>query len=234
MDWSYTVRESPRARRVILKVSAGKGVEVVVPRGFNRGKIPGIIMERREWIAGAIERVKDREPPSGPAAPLLPQSIGFPSVDGFVTVRYTAAEGARLRLLTRDDSGIELIGATDDLAGCRSLLHLWLRDQGRRRLIPWIETIAAQTGLSFKRVQIRSQRSRWGSCSSRGTISLNQKLLFLPAELVRYIFIHELCHTVHLNHSSGFWSLVARFEPDWETLDAEMNGAGKYVPPWAH
>jgi hypothetical protein len=58
--------------------------------------------------------------------------------------------------------------------------------------------------------------------------------LFLPAELVRYILIHELCHTVHLNHSREFWSLVARFEPRWKSLDAQMNGACKYVPLWVH
>lgn len=88
-------------------------------------------------------------------------------------------------------------------------------------------------GLSFGRALVKNQRTRWGSCSCTDTISISQNLVFLPPRLVRYIFIHELCHTVHLTHSRRFWGTVAQFEPDYRRLEKELGDADGCVPPWA-
>ena len=77
---------------------------------------------------------------------------------------------------------------------------------------------------------MRAQRSRWGSCSRQRAISINQKLLFLPPALVRYVFIHELCHMVHFDHSPAFWRLVTQREPRGRALDEELGVAWRYVP----
>jgi predicted metal-dependent hydrolase len=83
-------------------------------------------------------------------------------------------------------------------------------------------------------VQVRLQRTRWGSCSSSGTVSLNAALLFLEPNVVRYLFVHELCHLVALNHSRKFWTEVARHEPDYEALDRRLTQAWHEIPLWAH
>ncbi len=85
-----------------------------------------------------------------------------------------------------------------------------------------------------KAVQIRLQRTRWGSCASSGTISLNAGLLFLEAPLVRYLFIHELCHLYSLSHSRRFWSVVERFEPEYRALDRRLTEAWAVLPLWVH
>jgi predicted metal-dependent hydrolase len=77
---------------------------------------------------------------------------------------------------------------------------------------------------SFSRITIRNQRSRWGSCSKRGNISFNYKLLFLPVELRDYIVVHELCHLKQLNHSQAFWDLVAQTVPDHKVLRRRLKG----------
>jgi len=81
-------------------------------------------------------------------------------------------------------------------------------------------------------VAIRCQRTRWGSCSTRGTVSLNCSLLFLPPEVVRYLFIHELAHTEHMNHSASFWRLVEKLEPEYRRLDRELLAGWRTVPAW--
>jgi hypothetical protein len=69
------------------------------------------------------------------------------------------------------------------------------------------------------------QKTRWASCSRHRTVSLNMKLLFLPPELVRYVFVHELCHTVHMNHSREFWRFLAVKEPRYKELDKQLRTA---------
>ena len=76
------------------------------------------------------------------------------------------------------------------------------------------------------------QKTRWASCSRHKTISLNLKLLFFQPALVRYVFIHELCHTVHMNHSRKYWRLLLAKEPNCMALDKQLRTAWRLVPAW--
>ncbi len=124
-------------------------------------------------------------------------------------------------------------GDTRDVELCWVGLRRWLSRQARVVLGAWLAELSREADLPFVSLTIRNQRSRWGSCSSRGTISLNCKLLFLPQPLVRYVLLHELCHTRQRNHSGAFWVLMAEKEPDYRRLRAELRTAGRYVPDWA-
>jgi predicted metal-dependent hydrolase len=86
--------------------------------------------------------------------------------------------------------------------------------------------------LPYGRGQIRGQRTRWGSCSGRGTISLNWHLLFLTPAEVRYVLLHELCHTIELNHSPRFWQLLSQHQPDSDSLRQGMRRAWQELPAW--
>jgi predicted metal-dependent hydrolase len=230
--WSYSIRVSKRAKKVTLTVSPGQGLEIVVPCGFDRKHIPEILLQKKEWIERAFKQIGGNVH-AGRSALTLPQSIYLRAVDRQLAVKYVTWNAGILNLTEPDASHIKIFGETANFEGCLSLLHDWMRIQGQIHLMPWLERMSAQLRLPFKRAQIRGQKSRWGSCSSKGTISLNYKLLFLPPELVRYLLIHELCHTRHMDHSPAFWSFVANQEPNYKALDAEINTARKYVPPWA-
>lgn len=71
------------------------------------------------------------------------------------------------------------------------------------------------TGGNYTSITVRDQRSRWGSCSSRGTLSFNYRLLFAPPKVLDYVVVHELCHLTHMNHSKDFWNLVEQIMPDY-------------------
>ncbi len=79
---------------------------------------------------------------------------------------------------------------------------------------------------------MRSQRTRWASCSAQKNVNLNLKLLFLPEDLVRYVLVHELCHTVHFDHSPEFWGLLSSLIPHCREMQRELRDAWKYVPAW--
>jgi hypothetical protein len=113
------------------------------------------------------------------------------------------------------------------------VLQRWLVERARQTLGPALLALADELGFTCNGYAIRGQKTRWGSCSSKKVINLNWRLLFLPPEQVRYLMVHELCHTVHLNHSSRFWTLVEAKQPDYKVLDAAMRKANRLVPLWA-
>jgi predicted metal-dependent hydrolase len=77
------------------------------------------------------------------------------------------------------------------------------------------EEEAEPLGVSYRRIQVRDQRTRWGSCSTTGTLSFNWRLVLAPFDVLDYVVVHELCHLVEPNHSRRFWKLVERRRPDW-------------------
>jgi hypothetical protein len=149
-----------------------------------------------------------------------------------VLLQVVPAGAGRLILSSASATRIRIEGDSDDVEGCRALLRKWLRHQARSLLIPWLHQTSIGLGLHYGLAQVRSQRTRWASCSARGTISLNERLLFLPPDLVHYVFVHELCHTVHLSHSDAFWAMLRRFEPDCDALTEAMRQAHRFIPPW--
>jgi predicted metal-dependent hydrolase len=102
----------------------------------------------------------------------------------------------------------------------------------RDHLPAWLERQASRCGIEFQSVTLRRQKSRWGSCSAPGRISLNAALIFCPPPLVDYTLVHELAHRRHLNHSPAFWAEVARLHPDWQRHDRELSRMWQQIPPW--
>jgi predicted metal-dependent hydrolase len=120
--------------------------------------------------------------------------------------------------------------ATDPQVG--GALLRWLTREAHGRLRDRLDVVATETGLDYSRLLLRRQRTRWGSCSTAGTVSLNVCLMFQRPQVVRYLMVHELCHRRHMNHSAAYWRLVESFEPDWRVLDKELLKGWRNVPAW--
>ena len=240
----YSVRESARARRVRLVLSEDGGLEEVVPRRFDRRKIPGLLESKRAWIERASARIKDRTDARRRRLeadpPRLPEWIVLPAVGEEWQVEYrsrtkrAASSPKAAASVVRERSGERLVvtGDPDDFDSCRDALCRWLSRRARRALVPWLEELALKHRLAYGRISIRRQHSRWASCSQHNTISLNARLLFLSPDVVEHVLLHELCHTVEMNHSPRFWTLLGYHDPECRIHRRLLRVAWTDVPTW--
>ena len=225
-DWR--VRPSPRARRLAVRVLPGGLVEIVVPRGTRPRTIEQFVTRHRPWIERKVALYRPLEAvPAG----RLPARIEFAASGQGYELQFV--ESAASPRLIVDGAILRLHGAQARPALLRHVLQRFTMREAHATLAPWLAGLAASTGFHYERIQIRRQRTRWGSCSRSGTISLNACLLFQPPAVVNYLLIHELAHTRHMNHSRRFWRLLERLEPGWRELDAALSAGWRVVPSWA-
>lgn len=233
----YRVRESVRAKHVSIKVSHLGEVEIVVPKGFDQRKIPEILERRKDWIAKTTQRIAAERQlmTSGlvePSQQTLPEQLDLRSIAEEWDVNYYQGSGRQLVANVIGNRALAVHAPLDQPQICYRVLKHWLIRKAESQLVSWLRQVSEEIDLPFNNAAVRGQKTIWASCSGKKNISLNYKLLFLPPYLVRYVFIHELCHTIHLNHSADFWSLVAEKDPDYKLYDTELNKAWCYIPEW--
>ncbi|MBD2111714.1 MULTISPECIES: M48 family metallopeptidase [Cyanophyceae] len=229
----YRIRESDRARHVSIKVHLNGQIEVVVPQGFDQHQVPELLYRRRDWLWRSRQRLAHQ------TAGLTdnhfeekPGQIEVRSRHQTWQVNYQPATTRTLAMTQSGPQTLLLRGPIDNSAACGDLLRQWLSRKARAEFAPWLRELSFVINLPFSRISIRGQKTRWASCSSNKNISLNYKLLFLPPELVHYVFVHELCHTVHMNHSAAFWQLVEEKQPGHQRFRDEIRDGWQYVPRW--
>ncbi|NTW68898.1 MAG: M48 family metallopeptidase [Chlorobiaceae bacterium] len=229
----YTLKVNPRAKSARLKMTPHGGLVVVVPPRFDKKQIALLLQHHEPWIK-KIQAKFDahRQPSLALSENGLPSSISFPEFAESWSVTYTHGGSGEVELKEKPGSTLFVSGEVADTALTQKLLSAWLKKRAQVHLLPALEKLSAAHDFSYASATVRLQHSRWGSCSSRRSITLNSKLLFLPEHLVRYIMVHELCHTVHMNHSRAFWSLVHQHDPLCQSNNREMKTAWKYVPAW--
>lgn len=225
-----SIRQSNRARYLTLRMKPPHTLELVVPRGTRAREVAAFVHDHRQWIEHARRELAARRPLRAEG---LPTQIELKAIGECWHVEYRHDATRRARCRAR---GATLEASVRDAQhrDAPAALRHWLLDHAERHLAPWLMREAAVVGHRPSSVQIRLQRTRWGSCSTSGTVSLNAALLFVAPEVVRYLLIHELCHFISLNHSRKFWRAVAGFEPDYEALDRRLTAAWDEIPLWAH
>ncbi len=213
-DQPWRVRESARARRLTARVFHDGRVEIVVPGGTRQRTVAEFVARHRPWIDRALLNAARRTADAPPVVTEFPPTL------------------LRLAALNEDWSVPPQPVDSASPEQLRADLREQLRARAHKGFLPQLTALAVQMSVDFSRLQLRWQRSRWGSCSRLGTISLNACLLFQRSEVVRYLMVHELAHRHHMNHGAAFWQRVAQHEPDWRALDRELARGWQNVPRW--
>ena len=226
IDGGYQVRVSHRARRLSIKVDPTGQVVVIAPQYASSDLIKQFVTRHLDWIAAKVNECKQRQQLMVP-----PSSLSLPSIGQSVQIEYRH-EPCPPRLKLLGSNQLLVRGDWRDSSQWAKMLLAWLTKIAQQEFDLRLRGLAMKHGFSYDRLQIRRQRTRWGSCSASGTISLNLSALFLNSDIVRYLMIHELCHTRHMNHSSKFWELVQSCEPEYRNLDKQLTHSWQQVPTW--
>jgi predicted metal-dependent hydrolase len=219
--FDYSLRVSRRAKYAKLQIKPYGGLEVVIPVRFPKKAVPQLLKQHAEWIGKQLEKQQHRI-----SAAVLPGVIYLAINETITHVMYGSNRpGRRLQSehLVITDGGYQQ---------SVKQLRQWIRKQAWQILPPMLERLSGATGLDYKKISIRSQKTRWGSCSTSGTISLNDQLLFVDRASAEYLIMHELCHRHHMNHSAKFWQLVETHCPNYREHEAALTRAKANIPAW--
>lgn len=207
------------------RVHADGRVEIVVPERSSQRGVIDFIARHREWI---VQRVRERGRPR--EEPFPPQRV---ELSALAETWHVHLAGGTESLRVRPQANHLLVVSGDgDRSQQRLGLRRWLIPYLHDRFEARLHELAEQHGFTFTALQVRRQRTRWGSCSSRGVISLNAAAAFQRVEVLEYLMLHELAHTRVMNHSRSYWRTVAACCPKWRLLDRELAQGWKRVPQW--
>jgi len=195
------LRHSSRARRLRLVLIPGVGPELVVPARTGARAIDGALTTLAPWLEKALARQQ-------------PDALGLARAG----VAWHGGEAVPLRRITAKRLSAEWsAGALElrapDAAGASAALERWYRSEARAALEAAIDRQAPALGVAPPTIAVRDQRTRWGSCSARGTLSFSWRLLLAPSWVLEDVVCHELCHLRVANHSQAFWRLFAAHRP---------------------
>jgi predicted metal-dependent hydrolase len=204
------------ARRYILRVRPDGTLRVTIPRGGSRAEAAAFVERHLSWVARERARVRREQAPTawthGTMVPLAgePQTIQLQAEETGLVARYA-------------HRSVPVRSALD----VRAEIERDLRALAKERLVPRLLELAAAHRLQVGRVTIRNQRSRWGSCSRRGAIALNFRLVQMPAAICDYVLIHELMHLKQQNHGRRFWRLVEQACPGFRDAERWLRVEGR-------
>ena len=221
----YITRYSRKAKHLQLRIIEHR-LEVIIPekKHISSYSVEQFIQKKQAWIKKNIPTTNKLT---------LPSSIELPAINQTWEVRYIPTSDQNIHLTSHLSKQIILNGNISHIPLCIKILRQWLRALAIDYLPQKLTSLACQKGFSFKRVTIRHNLTRWGSCSSKKNISLSCRLLLLPQDLMHHVLLHELCHTQIMHHGKDFWKLLERFDHLTEIHKKQLRQIGKQLPSWS-
>ncbi len=222
----YRVRYSRKARRLSLRIDPRDGLEVIVPVRAPHADIERLVAEKISWVT---KKMRDFERLKAVTPEIALRSGAHLTLAGRdYTIRLTPSLSRRPRIAL-DRGELVLFVPADGDAEVRVAFRRWLVRFAHEVIRRRVDELSAVCGTSYSRITVRSQKGRWGSCSRRGTLSFNWRLILLPPGVMDYLIYHELAHLRHMNHGRRFWIQVERWCPLFRDMERWLKAHGPLV-----
>jgi hypothetical protein len=214
---NYTIIRSNR-KTVGLVVDLEKGVIIRAPRRLTNSQIKEVVKKKSSWIIKKLKEVRKIKP--------------APEVN-FISGEEIFYLGGKYRLKVMESDMIKktrvkyyqgefqieappFLDETERRSSIRQEMVKWYKDQARVKIEERVRIYQDKMGVCYNKITVKEQKKRWGSCSSKGNLNFNWRLIMAPVSVIDYIVVHELAHLVHPNHSTDFWELVKAIIPDYK------------------
>ncbi len=213
-ELTYQIRLSKKAKYLQLRITSSNELELIIPKRYS-------IKDGEKFIHGKVDWIKKYQKNlihllGKNEFYLFGEKIVVEQNFNFFLIKHKIRFRKNILLVE---------SPADSKITKEEIYHFYLRKTAKDYFYKRIQYLSEAFGFNFKTIKIRGQKTRWGSCSSKGNLSFNYKLLQFRKEVIDYVIIHELCHTKELNHSTKFWRLVERFCPDYKELKKELKNS---------
>ena len=223
MDLTYTIKRSPKRKKLAVTVERDRSVVVHVPESTPEETIRKVVESKRQWIYEKVKHAQKYEE--------RPHPPGKELVNGESTL-YLGRE-YQIEVIPTDSTEIRfeqrfLIPASQAVKR-RRVLRSWYINRAKERILPKVKSIAATLGVDFVSAKIVDNRFRWGSCTVKNNVNLNWRLIKAPMFVIDYVIVHELAHLIESNHTPRFWNIVRTHAPTVEKARSWLREHGQIL-----
>ena len=233
----WTAKRGESLYKTSASYTVSKGLVITLAKLDITG--PEAFLEaNRAWVEKSAKKMESQHQQVMLSAEYLPVVLQFSGIGEYYSVEYVKTESERISSKVHPAPEGEVLqvlrisGPVDDKEACQRALRNFSTKRAKERLPQQLAASAATYGLRYSECRVRSLKSRWGSCSSKGVITLATQCIFLPAELCRYVICHELAHLHHMDHSKDFHAYLKTMDPQEAAHQRECNKQLGLIPAW--
>ncbi|MGI5921827.1 MAG: M48 family metallopeptidase [Syntrophomonadaceae bacterium] len=199
-----------------IKITPDGDIRVAVPAGMSNKAVIDWVNSKSDWIVKKLTEIEKLK--SDKVSKEFVRGERFLYLGIEYTLDLVIDSTLKKPLVNLYDHRLMVSTPSDDKNVIRTAVESWYRYMADKHIRTRIEHYQSIIGVFPSRVTIKEQKSRWGSCSSKGNLNFNWKAIMAPADVMDYLIIHEMCHLIHLNHSRDFWNLVSAIMPNYKVF----------------
>lgn len=203
----YLIKRSSRSRSIRIEITPQAEVLVTAPKLIPEFLIKSFVSQKTAWIEKSLRQVKRRQSKLNADQLYIFDKLYLIKINDQAKKISITVRGETLQINNLNPKSDKIRAEQ---------LERFLKNTVHKYIIERCAQLAKKMNIEYQRVTLRGQKSRWGSCSSRGNLNFNWRLVHYPVEVIDYVLIHELAHRIQLNHSAKFWAIVAKFDADYK------------------
>lgn len=216
---NYSISKKTNVKNITIKIKYPDIVTVVCPKYVDNEFIHNLVTSKSKWILNKINEFKNKVSENPPI--LLLDGDKIPYLGSYYTLNVIKDKNTlKCSIDFKDNKFIARvpynISNNEQYIKLREVLINWYLTEGSKLIKERLSIYSKKLNLYPESITLKEQKTSWGTCSSKGNININWKILLAPLDIIDYVLVHELCHLQHMNHSKEYWSLVSTIFPNYK------------------